>query len=105
MDALLEIFPNLKHYIELIPVCMVGLFSGAAGYYGDGEQEKSGKRAIKSLITSSFLCVMAYSMLTALDSIPYLARVGIAAAIGYFGIERALEIIKKSFETFKSAKG
>lgn len=97
---LLELFPNLKHYTQLIPVCFVGLLVGLVNYMQYTPQDcdmndKSGiKRTIKTILTSTFLTLLTYSILTA-TNLPYLACVGISAAVGYFGFDKAIEIVQK----------
>lgn len=95
INALLEIFPNLKHYLELVPICMVGLIAGVASYFGDGDEQRCLRRGIKAIITSTFLCVVTYSMLGMIEGIPYLAKVGVGATIGYFGIDKTIELLHK----------
>lgn len=95
MEALLEIFPNLKHYLELVPICMVGLIAGVASYFGDGDEQRCLTRGIKAIITSTFLCIVTYSMLAMVEGIPYLAKVGVGATIGYFGIDKTIDLLQK----------
>ena len=58
------------------------------------------KEAIRAIITCAFLAVLCYAILAATD-LPYLAKVGISCAIGYFGIDKAIEIVQK-FISLKS---
>lgn len=95
MESLLEIFPNLKHYLELVPICMVGLIAGVASYFGDGDEQRCFRRGFKAIITSTFLCVVTYAMLGMIEGIPYLAKVGVGATIGYFGIDKTIELLHK----------
>lgn len=103
MDALLEIFPNLKHYLELVPVCIVGIMSGVVAYFGEGDDKRCIKRGIQTIITSGFICVMMYSILSSFD-LPYLARVGIASAVGYFGFDKAIDLVQKIFALWDKSK-
>ena len=87
----MTIFPNLKEYTQLLPVSMVGLLSGVVSYYG--AESRNLKEAFRIVITSMFLTLMVYSILSATD-LPYLARVGISAFIGYFGVDKAIELVQ-----------
>lgn len=95
VNGLLEIFPNLKHYLELMPICMVGLIAGVASYFGDGDEQRCFRRGVKAVVTSMFLCVVTYAMLGMVEGIPYLAKVGVGATIGYFGIDKTIELLQK----------
>lgn len=97
----------IEHYIELLPIAVVGLFAGGVSFFNEEKQEGERqthpfKVALKSLITSSFLCVIIYATLSATD-LPYLARVGISAAIGFFGVEKAISLAKELL-SFKNGK-
>lgn len=94
IDTILDIFPNLKNYIELIPIALVGVIVGIVKYLQNEAEIYTKKQIIRDFITSTFLCVITYAMLSAAD-LPYLAKMGVASAIAYFGIERALEIVKQ----------
>ncbi|TLD79852.1 hypothetical protein LS68_009280 [Helicobacter sp. MIT 05-5293] len=94
MDTLLYLFPNVEHYIELIPVACVGILSGIVNYFNLEEKKPSKLYALKIVCTSAFIALTAYTILSATD-LPYLAKVGISAAIGFFGIDKALEYIQK----------
>lgn len=98
MEQLLATIPELKNYIELLPICIVGLISGVVNYYSVENKEdlenNTRKVMYKTIITSTFLCVIVYGMLTAAD-LPYLAKVCLSAAVGYFGIDKAIEYVQK----------
>lgn len=96
MDTLAELFPNIGKYLELMPVMLMGLLSGVVSYFNDGSAESkvAYKHAIKSILTCAFLAILSYSILSATD-LPYLAKVGISCAIGYFGIDKAIELVQK----------
>lgn len=97
LETLLEIFPNLIHYIELAPVLCVSLLAGIASFYNqtnDDGSVKTKKDAMRVIGTSAFLGLISYSLLSATD-LPYLARVGISATIGFFGIDKTIEIVQK----------
>lgn len=94
LEALLLI-PGLADYLELIPICVIGLLAGSISFFNKpAEGTKQWKIAIKSIITSSFLAVVSYAILSA-TNLPYLASVGIATAIAYFGVQDSLELIKQ----------
>ncbi|MCX2717817.1 phage holin family protein [Helicobacter sp. MIT 21-1697] len=89
----------IEHYIELLPIALVGILAGIVSFFNEESQEQAQHRsslkvALKSLLTSSFLCVIVYAVLSATD-LPYLARVGISAAIGFFGVEKAISLAKE----------
>lgn len=100
IELLLEIFPNIKHYTQLLPVCFVGIFAGIVNYLQVEKTEcalddrHNIKATIKTIITSTFLTLLTYSILTATD-LPYLACVGVSAAVGYFGFDKAIELVQK----------
>lgn len=87
----MTIFPNLKEYTQLLPVSIVGILSGVVSYYG--AESRNLKEAFRIVITSMFLTLMVYSILSATD-LPYLARVGISAFLGYFGVDKAIELVQ-----------
>lgn len=89
------------HYLELLPIAIVGILAGIVSFFNEEQREDTSndiryllKVALKSVVTSSFLCVIVYATLSATD-LPYLARVGIAAALGFLGIEKALNLAKE----------
>lgn len=100
IEMLLELFPNLKHYTQLLPVCFVGIFAGIISYMQmekvdcDLNDKHNIKRTLKTIITGTFLTLLTYSILTA-TNLPYLACVGISAAVGYFGFDKAIELVQK----------
>lgn len=105
MDTLLDLFPNLVHYLELLPVACVAVLSGAAHYFSlaDETERKEGKAffVAKIVFTSAFLALLVYATLSATD-LPYLAKVGISAAVGYFGIDKAIELAQKALSLRRS---
>ena len=94
MDTLTEIFPNLPAYIELLPVFVIGLCSGIVAFFSDKSENHTKFYAIKCIITSAFITIIMYSILAATD-LPYLAKVGISCAVGFFGVDKAIEIVQK----------
>ena len=93
MDTLTEIFPNLGKYLELMPVCLMGLLSGIVSYFNGSAKDSNNayKQAVKNILTCAFLAILSYSILSATD-LPYLAKVGISCAVGFFGVDKAIEI-------------
>lgn len=99
---ILKIMPFLNEYIELLPICFVGIVSGCINYL---QVESAGKKeTIRIIITSSFLTILTYAILTS-TSLPYLACVGISAAVGYFGIDKAIELAQKLLSLKGSKEG
>ena len=97
MDYIASIL-KLEQYVELLPILLIGLIAGALNYLS---ADSTGfKHAIKFACMSAFIssCVFA---LTSATELPYMARVGIAASVGYFGIDRAIEIVKNIFSIKK----
>lgn len=91
-----ETFPNLHKYLELIPVAFMALTTGAVSYFNS--DEKSGiKQALKSITYCAIIAILTYSMLSATD-LPYLAKVGVSCALGFFGGDKALDIIGRVIE-------
>lgn len=95
MELLMELFPNAVHYIELLPVGCVALLAGVINYFNTEVKESNTKLyALKTITTSAFLGLIAYSMLSATD-LPYLAKIGITAGIAFFGIDKAIELVQR----------
>lgn len=94
MDYLVELFPNLPAYLELVPVFIIGLCSGLVAFFSDKTEQPTKFYAFKSIITSAFITIVMYGILSATD-LPYLAKVAIACAVGFFGVDRAIEIVQK----------
>lgn len=91
MDILTELFPNLTAYLELLPVFVIGLCSGIVAFFSDKSGDHTKFYATKCIITSAFITIIMYSILAATD-LPYLAKVGISCAVGFFGVDKAIEI-------------
>lgn len=105
MKYLLETIPELMYYLNLLPIILVGLFSGLASYYKDEKEgDKKQKHLINASLTSCFLCFLTYSLLSDVNSLGYVSKVGIAAAVGYFGIDKTLDLIQKIFEIIRQSK-
>lgn len=97
MDFITDLFPNLHKYLELFPVCLMGLLSGVVSYFNSKTEphtQGAFTTVVKSIITCAFLAIISYAILSATD-LPYLAKVGISCAIGYFGIDKAIELAQK----------
>ena len=89
----IELFlPNYREYFQLLPISIVGILAGVVSYYGS--EGKQIKEALKIVVTSMFLTIVVYSLLSATD-LPYLAKVGVSACVGYFGVEKAIELVQK----------
>lgn len=91
MDYLVEIFPHLPAYLELVPVFVIGLCSGLVAFFSDKSGNHTKFYAFKSIITSAFLTIVMYGILSSTD-LPYLAKVMFSCAVGFFGVDRAIEI-------------
>ena len=105
VDTITELFPNLYRYLELMPVMMMGILSGIVSYFNNTNASDSNNaytHAIKSIVTCAFLAILTYSILSATD-LPYLAKVGISCAIGYFGIDKTIELVQNII-TLKGAR-
>lgn len=86
----------MSDFKPLIPLFLVGLLSGGMRLLNSSAEERDTKLEVfKIVITSLFLTVLCFMILTSIDSLPYLAKVGISAFVGYFGIDKALEFAKK----------
>ncbi|BEG56466.1 hypothetical protein NHP21005_01540 [Helicobacter sp. NHP21005] len=44
--------------------------------------------------TSGFICMCVFAMLSS-TNLPYMAKVGLSASVGYFGIDRTIEVVQK----------
>lgn len=87
---------EIEQIISLIPLFVIGIFVGIAGYFSNfdkEDKENSARDFFKHLIVSSAICLIVYSILSATE-LPYLARLGVSCAFAFFGIDKALSIIK-----------
>ncbi|WP_163565140.1 phage holin family protein [Helicobacter suis] len=82
---------KLQEYAELVPIGLIGIVGGTLNYSSSGS--KGLKHACKFACVSGFISLCVFAMLSATE-LPYMAKVGISASVGYFGIERAIEIVK-----------
>ncbi len=104
MEQLLILFPNLAHYLELFPVSFVAILAGVMNYLGQEKHNKDLILTLRVVATSAFLALITYSILSATD-LPYLARVGLSAAVGYFGIDNAIDIVQKLIALKSNKRG
>lgn len=88
---------EFEQLISLVPILIISFFVGLASFFTQHEKGVSKVDIIKSLIKqvllSIVLCLTVYSILSASD-LPYLAKIGISCAVGFFGIDKALSIIQ-----------
>lgn len=89
---------EIEQIISLIPLLVIGIFVGIAGYFSNfdkenQEKENSARAFFKHLIVSSAICLIVYSILSATE-LPYLAKLGVSCAFAFFGIDKALSIIR-----------
>lgn len=89
MDSVLN---DITLLLPLLPILAIGILSGCFSWMNS--ECSSWKCALKIVATSSFLSVMAFSILSATD-LPYLAKIGVSAGVGYFGLEKAIELIQR----------
>ena len=95
---------SLNPYLELLPIILVGLLAGFMGALDNSEDiRKCFKIALKRIVLSSFLCVVANAIRSGTDLL-YLARVGISACIGFLGIEKAISYAKESLNFKRGGK-
>lgn len=93
------LFENLDKLIELIPITIIGLLVGGVSYFtetdknggDDNVKDSSLKDALKHTIYALAVCVIVYACLDATD-LPYIARVGIASAASFFGLDNVIKI-------------
>lgn len=91
-------------YLELIPIILVGLLAGFMGALDNKDDMKQGLReGLKRVVISSFLCVVCYSILSATD-LPYLAKVGVSACVGFLGLDKAVGLVKEFLSLRKGGK-
>lgn len=88
---------EFEQLISLTPILIISFFVGVASFFTQHEKgiDKADiiKNLIKQVLLSVVLCLMVYSILSASD-LPYLAKIGISCAVGFFGIDKALSIIQ-----------
>ncbi|WP_121022324.1 phage holin family protein [Helicobacter vulpis] len=82
---------HFQEYAELLPIALIGLLAGGLNYFE--APQASLRRALVVVITSSFICLCVFTMLSA-TALPYMAKVGLSASVGYFGVDKAIELIK-----------
>lgn len=88
------LFENLDKLIELIPIAIIGLLVGGVSYFTENDkndEDSSLKDALKHTIYALAVCVIVYACLDATD-LPYIARVGIASAASFFGLDNVIKI-------------
>lgn len=88
---------EFEQLISLAPILIISFFVGVASFFTQQEKEVDRAEMIKNLLKqvllSIVLCVIVYSILSATD-LPYLAKIGISCAVGFFGIDKALSIVQ-----------
>lgn len=103
-----EFYSGLISLAELIPIAVIGLLVGGVSYYAEKEPFNDGDRpkkdenikdknlsdAVKHSFYALVVCVIVYSCLSATD-LPYLAKIGVASALSFFGFDNALGIIER----------
>ncbi|WP_104683071.1 phage holin family protein [Helicobacter felis] len=85
-----EIF-RVSEYLQLLPIGLIGILSGALNYFNN--PKSSLRHALVVMFTSCFICLCVFAMLET-TQLTYLTKVGISASVGYFGIDRAIEIVR-----------
>ena len=76
-------------------VLLVGIFAGIATIASSTEDLKISIRyAFKTIYMSIYITTICYFLLTIIE-IDYLFKIGISSLIGFLGIDKALELIKK----------
>ena len=83
---------HVEEFLELVPIGLIGILAGGLNYFNSPHETI--RHALVVVITSAFLCICAFAMLSATD-LAYLAKVGISAAVGYLGLDNAVEVVKK----------
>ncbi|QPX64988.1 holin [Campylobacter phage F370] len=87
----------MNYLLELSPIFIVGLICGLSNYLSDEEDtctRKHIKCILKYIFNSAVLCTIIYCILTSLE-LPYLTKIGVAGAITYLGIDKAMSLIKE----------
>ncbi|WP_163532237.1 phage holin family protein [Helicobacter suis] len=97
MDYIASVL-KLQQYAELLPIGLIGIVAGTLNYFSSNN--KGLKHAAKFACVSGFISLCVFSMLSATD-LPYMAKVGISASVGYFGIDKAIDIVKNIFSIRK----
>lgn len=96
----MEISMNTIYEYSL--VLLIGIFAGIASLCNNTDEDlkTSIKTAFKIVYTSIYITTIAYLLLTFTD-LSYSVRIGISSIIGFLGIDKALETIKKIMELRK----
>lgn len=104
-----DLYINLIKLVELLPIAIIGLLVGGISYFADKEEdnkngeddnkckkekEKNLKDAVAHTFYSLVVCVIIYACLDATD-LPYLAKVGVASAVSFFGIDNIMSIVER----------
>lgn len=88
---------EIEELVSLLPILIISFFVGLASFFTQKEAgiDKSVMimNLFKQVLMSIVLCLIVYSILTMSD-LPYLAKIGISCAVGFFGIDKALSIVQ-----------
>lgn len=95
----MDLIALFNEFKPLLPLFLVGFASGGMKILNAPHEERdTALEVIRIILTSLFLTLICFAILTSIDSLPYLAKVGISAFVGYFGVERALDFAKRLLE-------
>lgn len=88
---------EIEELVSLVPILIISFFVGLASFFTQKEAEMDKSviivNLLKQVLMSIVLCLIVYSILTMSD-LPYLAKIGISCAVGFFGIDKALSIVQ-----------
>ena len=85
---------EIEQLLSLIPIFLIGILVGVSSYLTqETETKKTFKYLLKQVLLSVSLCLIVFSLLS-ISELPYLAKIGISCAFGFFGIDKALDIVK-----------
>lgn len=88
---------EIEELVSLLPILIISFFVGLASFFTQKEAEMDKSviivNLLKQVLMSIVLCLIVYSILTMSD-LPYLAKIGISCAVGFFGIDKALSIVQ-----------
>ena len=85
---------EIEQLLSLIPIFLIGILVGISSYLTqETEAKKTFKYLLKQVLLSVSLCLIVFSLLS-ISELPYLAKIGISCAFGFFGIDKALDIVK-----------
>lgn len=85
--------------LAVVPCLVLGLLVGVANYFKEFAHDEPVKPSIRRFLGVFFsggvISFISYALLSEFTGMGYLARLAIACAVAFFGVDKALEILQK----------